>query len=286
MVLVIALNMWTDRRLLKIMTQVVEDIKDGNLDSRTGLSGDDEICALARAIDNLTQSMQDDKNFQNQLFAEGIHEIRNALMAIQSTVQAMVDEVYEPSIQRLQTLDNEVQRLSRIVDRVQILSSLQANAQSVLFESVNISDVMQEIIRSNTAYIEEAKLKLLTNIYTGIVVQANRDLITQAITNIIFNAVRYTPKQGTITIKLYAKEDCAIVQVQDTGIGIAEADTEKIFERFWRAENCKTMNSSGLGVGLAIVKEIVTIHGGRVDVTSKLGQGSIFEISIPLLINR
>ena len=271
---------------IEIMVQVVEDIKNGNLQSRTGLSGGDELCMLAQAIDSLAESIQNDKDLQNQFFIEGIHEIRNPLMAIQATVQALVDKVYEPSVQRLQALDDEVQRLSRIIDRIQISSSVHTNSLPISFESVNLSDVMQEIVSTNSAFIEEAGQKLLTNIDTGIIVLANRDLITQAIINVIFNAVRYTPKHGTITIKLYAKDDCAIVHVQDTGIGIADEDADRIFTRFWRAENSSAMNAGGLGVGLAIVKEITSIHNGRVYVASKLGQGSIFKISIPLLINR
>ena len=272
------------------MTQVLHDIASGKLESRTNLKGDDKFSSLGSAIDDLAQSLRDNRDFQARLLSETVHEIRNPLMAIQATAHAMIDGILEPNAQRLQTIDKEIHRMSALVDNLQNnlqkLPNANGNTSSASLERINASELMCEIIDSNEALFAEAGLRLLKCIDPDVMVMANRDLISQAIANLIQNALRYTPSPGAVTVKLHEDEAFALIQIQDTGIGIANEDAKNVFKRFWRAENGKEQNPSGMGIGLAVVEEIATSHGGKASVFSEPGKGSTFSISIPLYKNR
>jgi signal transduction histidine kinase len=116
-----------------------------------------------------------------------------------------------------------------------------------------------------------------------VMVQGNPNLLQQAITNLLTNAFRYTPVKGTVWLRLIPYYHCILIQVEDTGIGISEADLPHIFERFYRVDTERTREMGGSGLGLAIVQQIIQAHGGRIAVSSQVGKGSLFQIELPLL---
>ncbi|MCK6138493.1 sensor histidine kinase [Slackia exigua] len=264
------------------MTETAAAIKEGDLSARTNLEGDDEIAELGKTFDAMAASVEKDRELERRLTTDVAHELRTPLMAIQSTVEAIVDGVFEPDAERLGTIDAEVQRLSRMVDALLKLSRLENRTTPLNEEVVNVGEMIRLLAMSHEAYINEAGLQLVYEAEDDVVVYADRDLIRQATANLISNAVRYTPAPGTITVSVKKSDDEAMISVQDTGVGLTPEECTMVFGRFWRADSSRERASGGLGIGLSVVKEIVDRHHGWVDVQGAKGEGACFTLHIPL----
>ena len=217
-----------------------------------------------------------------QLTSNVSHELRTPLMAIQATVEAMVDGVYEADEERLVTVNSEVQRLSRLVDALLRLSRLENRANPMKEEIVNVGELIEGIIATHEIFVSDSGLTLRYEAQPDVYVMGDPDMIRQATANLISNAVRYTPEGGTIDVSVRRGDIMASIAVKDTGIGLSREEAKMVFSRFWRADAGRTRESGGLGVGLAVVKEIVDRHGGWVQVEGEKGKGACFTIHIPL----
>lgn len=264
------------------MTKTARAIKEGNLSARTGLTGEDEIARLGETFDEMAESVEKDRELERRLTTDVAHELRTPLMAIQSTVEAMVDGVFEADEERLETVNSEVQRLSRLVDALLKLSRLENRANPMKEELVDVGELISGIIATHEAFVSDSGLTLEYAAEKNVQVMGNADMIRQATANLISNAVRYTPEGGRITVRVEKVGDEAAISVRDTGIGLTPEEAKMVFSRFWRADAGRNRESGGLGVGLAVVKEIVDRHGGWVQVEGEKGKGACFTIHIPL----
>ena len=258
-------------------------IQEGDLSARTGLKGEDEISQLGETFDAMADSIERDRKLERRLTSDVAHELSTPLMAIQATVEAMIDGVYECDEERLETVNSEVQRLSRLVDALLKLSRLENRSTPLKLEVLNVGDLIESIISTHEAFVADAGLKLSYEREDDVYVMGDADMIRQATANLISNAVRYTPEGGSVTVRVFKCEDgTAAIQVQDTGIGLSPDEAKMVFSRFWRADAGRARESGGLGIGLSVVKEIVDQHKGWVDVVGQKGVGSTFTIHIPL----
>ena len=264
------------------MTKTARAIKEGNLSARTGLSGEDEIARLGETFDEMAESVEKDRELERRLTTDVAHELRTPLMAIQSTVEAMVDGVFAADEERLETVNSEVQRLSRLVDALLKLSRLENRANPTKEEKIDVGNLISGIITTHEAFVADSGLSLEYIAEKGVYVLGDADMIRQATANLISNAVRYTPEGGRITVCVSSDDATARISVQDTGIGLSPEEAKMVFSRFWRADAGRNRESGGLGVGLSVVKEIVDRHEGWVDVEGEKGKGSCFTIHIPL----
>ncbi len=264
------------------MTRTAKSIKEGNLSARTQLHGEDEIARLGETFDAMADSIERDRELERRLTTDVAHELRTPLMAIQSTVEAMVDGVFEADEERLETVNSEVQRLSRLVDAILKLSRLENRSTPMKKEVVDVGELIAGIVATHEALVADSNLTLAYEMELGVRVLGDADMIRQATANLISNAVRYTPEGGHITVRVKRGDLMASIQVQDTGIGLSPDEAKMVFSRFWRADAGRTRESGGLGIGLSVVKEIVDRHGGWVQVEGRKGQGACFTIHIPL----
>ena len=264
------------------MTKTARAIKEGDLSARTGLVGEDEIARLGETFDEMAESVEKDRELERRLTTDVAHELRTPLMAIQSTVEAMVDGVFAADEERLETVNSEVQRLSRLVDALLKLSRLENRANPTKEELVDVGDLISGIIATHEAFVADSGLTLEYIAEKGVRVLGDADMIRQATANLISNAVRYTPEGGRITVRVAKDDAAASISVRDTGIGLSPEEAKMVFSRFWRADAGRNRESGGLGVGLAVVKEIVDRHGGWVQVEGRKGEGACFTIHIPL----
>ena len=257
-------------------------IGDGDLSARTNLHGEDEVARLGETFDAMAESVEKDRNLERRLTTDVAHELRTPLMAIQATVEAMVDGVYEASEERLVTVNSEIQRLSRLVNALLKLSRLENRAEPMKEEVVDVGDLIAGIIATHEMFVSDSGLTLEYDAAPGVEVMGDADMIRQATANLISNAVRYTPEGGHITVSVKKGDTMAAIAVRDTGIGLTKEEARMVFSRFWRADAGRNRESGGLGVGLAVVKEIVDRHGGWVQVEGEKGKGACFTIHIPL----
>ncbi len=263
------------------ISRAAKRIGDGDLSARTELHGDDEIAQLGETFDAMAESVEKDRQLERRLTTDVAHELRTPLMAIQSTVEAMVDGVFEPDQERLETVNSEVQRLSRLVDAILKLSRLENRSTRLHMQVVNVGELIQSIISTHEAFVHDQGLELVYRPQEDVYIYADPDMIRQATANLISNAVRYTP-EGTVTVTVKKGNEMASIAVSDTGIGISDEEAKMVFSRFWRADAGRNRAQGGLGVGLSLVKEIVDQHDGFVRVEGAKDVGSTFTIFIPL----
>ena len=268
-------------RPVNTMAQTARAIKDGDLSARTGIRGEDEIARLGMTFDEMADSIERDRKLERRLTTDVAHELRTPLMAIQATVEAIQDGVFEADQEHMGTISSETRRLGRLVEALLRLNRLENGTTELKVETIDLSELVSGLAMSQEALIESSGLSLLTDIEDDIYIEGDRDLIHQAVVNLVSNAVRYTPEGGGISVELRRDNGYASVSVADTGVGIAEKDLKKVFSRFWRADTARS-NSGGLGIGLALVREVVDQHRGTVSVDSTLGEGSTFTLNLPL----
>jgi signal transduction histidine kinase len=265
------------------ITTISNEVRAGNLTARTSMEGSDELSRLGRAVDDMIDAVEQNKKLEHQLTTNVAHELRTPLMAMQATIEAMMDGVLPVDAVRLATLDSEVIRLGRLVDVQLELSRLESGKTLLMIEDIDLSQLVRDLVIAHQMFIEDAELTLSYEITPGVTVRGDADLLRQAVSNLLSNAVRYTHAGGCINIRVCSWRNLAQVFVSDTGIGISGEDIPHVFSRFWRAATGRDRESGGLGVGLALVKEIATRHRGIVNVESEPGVGSTFTLSLPLL---
>ena len=268
------------RPINKLMTKA-KYISKGEYDKKIEINTDIlEINDLINSINNLSQSIKEQENIRKRLTGDISHELKTPLTNIQSHLEAMIDGIWEPTEERLLSVKEEAERLSSLVSDMQKLNKYDESSIKLKKDNVNISDIICFVIFqfSNLAKSKNIKLeyeKKNINLY------CDKDKITQALVNILSNAIRYSNEGSTIFIEEKLKDNKVIISIEDQGIGISEEDLKYVFERFYRADKSRTRATGGTGIGLTIVKSIVSSHGGEVKLESKLGEGSKFTIILP-----
>ncbi|MBP5314031.1 MAG: HAMP domain-containing histidine kinase, partial [Eggerthellaceae bacterium] len=263
------------------LTQAAERIREGKLETRVEMEGNDEIAHLGSVFDRMAEAVESDKKLERRLTSDVAHELRTPLMAIQSTVEAMMDGVFEKDNEHLNTILNETQRLCRLVDARLDLSRLENRATVFKDNILDYTHIVSEKAQFLGLLAEQKKLRLDLNAQPEIYIKGDADLIGRVIDNLVTNAFRYTPEGGVVTMSVYAEGAWACLEVADTGIGLSPEEAKMVFRRFWRSDEGRARASGGLGVGLAIVKEIVDRYHGSVRVSSEKGQGATFIVRLP-----
>lgn len=269
-------------RPINSITNAARALKEGNYSARTHMVGEDEIARLGKTFDQMADSVEANRDMERRLVTDVAHELRTPLMAIQSTVEAMIDGVFAADEERLETLNSEVRRLSRLVDALLKLSRLENRANPVEFSKIDLVEMVDTVVATHQTYVEESGLGFTYHHDPHVYVYGNADMLRQATANLISNAVRYTSEGGSVRVSVTQGELMGAIVVQDTGIGFTDEEAKNVFSRFWRADAGRTRESGGLGIGLSVVKEIADRHGGWVRAEGKPNEGARFTIYIPL----
>ena len=206
-------------------------------------------------------------------------------MAMQATVEAMQDGVLPADDEHFETLANEVRRLSKLVDAMLHLSRIENGTNQLSTERTDLVYMVSSLVSTQHQLFHEKGLHLRFSDETldGVLyADINPDMISEAVVNLLSNAMRYTKPDGWVVVTVAQERQEAIISVSDTGIGIAKEDIPRTFSRFWRSDASREMESGGLGVGLSLTKEIIDRHNGTIAVESELGKGTTFTLRIPL----
>lgn len=265
------------------ITDVASAIRAGDLSARTEMPGGDEISDLGKTFDEMARSIEQDRLLERRLTSDVAHELRTPLMAIQATVEAMQDGVLPADEEHLATVGGETVRLSRLVDAILELTRLERGSLPFEMAPVDISELVASAVSTHGALFDAVGLTLTSSITPGVMITADPDRIRQAVGNLLSNAARYTPEGGEVAVSVTSDACDAIVEVADTGIGIQVENLEKVFSRFWRADEARNRANGGLGIGLSVTKEIVDRHEGSISARRRPEGGSVFSLRIPLL---
>lgn len=240
-----------------------------------------ELADLTDSVNLLAQSLRRQESLRKQLTADVAHELRTPITSAQTHLEAMIDGLWEPSTERLESCHEELTRIGSLVKDLENLAKVDNDKLALDKKPLDLSSVLHKVISSFEMDIQN---KALAVTFTGAAPAAPADegRICQAVANLLSNAIKYTPQGGQINITLSHTEKYAMLTVEDDGIGIPEHELPFIFERFYRADKSRNRKTGGSGVGLAIVKAIVEAHEGNVEAESKLGCGSCFRVMLPL----
>ena len=268
------------------VTSTAAQIRNGDLTARTGIVGDDEVGRLGETFDSMADRLERDVRMEKRLTSDVAHELRTPLMAMLATVEAMQDGVLPADSEHLGVVRDEVKRLSRLVDAMLRLSRLENGSTPFDPVDTEMVSLVRNIVTSQELLFESHDLRLRFDDETQrgeCYAQVDRDMVSQAVTNFLSNAMRYTPEGGWVVVKVAEDRNDVLISVADTGIGIAPEDLSRVFNRFWRSDASRVQASGGLGVGLSVTKEIADKHHGHVSVDSELGKGTTFTLHLPLV---
>lgn len=272
------------RRITKPISGVItasKKISEGNYDVRvnTGVK-EQETYELADAINTMAKTLKEQEYLRKQMTADIAHELRTPVTNTSSYIEMMMDDVMEPTPERLKSCYDELLRLSAIIGDLDRLESAELNGIIPDKQEFGLYELAESILQGFNTKLDEKKIDAKV---TGseVAVFADRGRIGQVIANLVSNAIKYTDEKGKITIDISKVENNAVMVVEDTGIGISPEEQTRVFERFYRTDKSRTRKTGGAGIGLSISKAIVQLHNGTIRCESEPGVGSKFIVSLP-----
>jgi len=289
---------------LSRLSAAARQIARGQLDQRVPIAGAAEIADAAHAFNEMAAGLQQAERLRQTMIADIAHELRTPLTVIQGNLRAILDDVYPLEKAEIATIYDETVMLSRLVGDLRELAQAEAGRLTLDMQPTEAAPLVRSAVASFEAAAAEQGVRLIADLRDALPpVFADPDRVRQVLHNLVANALRYTPAGGTITLsatletkdeRRKTKDDgnaapslvlrpasCVLLQVSDTGQGIAAADLPHVFERFWRADRSRSRDHGGSGLGLAIAKQIVEAHGGQIGAESELGLGSRFWFRLP-----
>ncbi len=237
-----------------------------------------ELGDLSRTFNHMADTLELEDHLRRVLVADVAHELRTPLAILQATTEAMADGITEPNAATLSSLHDETLRLGRIVEDLEVLASAEAAGLTLELKTVDLARVADEAVEALRPQLEAAGLSLTRDLQPA-VVRGDKNRLHQVVTNLLTNSLKFTPAEGSVKVVVTSRDHLAQLAVEDSGRGIPEADLDHVFDRFWRGPGVR--NTTGSGVGLAVVQELVHAHNGQVVVVSEEGHGARFVVSIP-----
>ncbi|AGK98936.1 sensor histidine kinase [Clostridium pasteurianum] len=239
-----------------------------------------EIDLLISTINNLAETLENQKNLRKRMSADIAHELRTPLATLQSHLEAMIDGIWKPSTERLESCHEESLRINRLIGDLENLAEYESENYKLSKVKYDIYDQIKKIIYNFQADFKNKGININLNGKREIVF-ADKDKISQVIINLISNSLKYTPKDGNVEIIIDKSDKEIIIKIKDTGRGISSEDLPYIFERFYRVDKSRNRLTGGAGIGLTIAKAIVNFHKGNIAVKSNLGKGTEFTVLLP-----
>jgi signal transduction histidine kinase len=276
-------------RPVRTLRESAEAIATGDLSRRTGIQRTDDIGALARSFDQMTETLERNEESRRQLFADIAHELRTPLAVIRSTVQALGDGVYKPSATHVETVMRRVDMLTQLIDDIRDLSLADVGQLRLETTDVAVDALLEGVRQRHAPLAAERELTLQSESTAGdVALMIDRTRIDQALDNLVRNALTHTPGGGTITVQAHRSTDehgqaWMSLNVTDTGPGFDPDELKRVFDRFYRADSSRSRARGGTGLGLAIVRGIAHAHGGEaVALNNTEGPGATVSLRVPI----
>ena len=260
---------------IKKLTDAARNISEGNIKSRVFVRGNDEISTLARTFNIMAGNLEVHESLRRKLTANIAHELRTPLTVIQGELEGMIDGLIETDKERLLSLHEEAARLKKIIQGIEDLSKAEASVLYLNKQSFALKPFLTNIKVRFESLFNDKDVSLNLECDDSTMLYADPDKISQIVINLMVNALKATEKGGNVGVGAGIRDGECYIEVTDTGSGIKKEDIPFIFERFYKT------GGGGLGLGLAIAKELAEAHGGRVEVKSEFGKGSTFVLYIP-----
>lgn len=274
------------QQMMKLSHRIAEGEYEERLKIPGRLQSDqvDELDQLALSFNQMAEKLEKTENMRRQLIGDVTHELRTPLTAVKGYLEGLMDGVLTAETDTYQQIHTEINRLQRLVNDLQELSQVESGAFKLEFSSISPASIIETIQRNFEHQFEEKNLQFDLEIEPDLpLITVDKDRIIQILTNLIGNALQYTPGGGKVSIKIYREKANLLFSVTDTGIGISAEQLPNIFNRFYRTDKSRARVSGGSGIGLTIAKALVKAHQGRIWAESNgEGKGSTFTFLIPI----
>lgn len=239
-----------------------------------------EIDDLLVSVNDLSLQLQHQQKIRNRLSSDIAHEIRTPLTTLKGNIEAMIDGVWEISEERLYRCYEEVSRITRLIGEIDRINELESQESQLQKTTFDLTELAQQIVDNFQPMLVENKLNCSVS-GDRVFISADRDKIHQVLTNLLANAIKFTPSGGRIDLYVSQSKGTTSFRIIDNGQGIPPDEVGQIFERFYMAEPSRNSKLGGQGIGLSIVKGIVNAHQGTISVDSIYGKGTTFTINLP-----
>jgi len=275
----------TITRPLHQLSESARRIAAGNYRTRVRVNSQDEVGALANSFNQMVQQLEEAEHARERQLAAIVHELARPLAGMRAAIETVRDSAGADPEMRDTLLDGVGEELGRLERLIGTLQGLQRRALRPI--QLNRSEVsLERVIRASAANFEPIASRLGIGLTVEVPhalpeILADEDRVIQVLTNLLDNAFKFTPRGGRVTLQASEDTQNVWVSVADTGVGIAPAELTHVFQQFYRGDESRPPEKRGMGLGLAICREIVVAHGGKIQVESQRGHGTRFTFSIP-----
>jgi signal transduction histidine kinase len=269
---------WRATRPVREVTGAVRALAGGDRAVRLDPHRSDEFGEMGRAFNAMADTVQAQEQLRRRFAAEVAHELRTPLTILRSQVEGLRVGVLQPTGQALDSLDEEVRRMTRLVADLQILSAADAAGFSLDPTTTDLRGLVEQTVSEFAGLFAGNEVRLETHL-EPVTAWVDGTRMEQVLTNLLANALKFTPAGGLVAVELQRDGDRALLRVTDSGPGIGAEELPHIFDRFYRG---RAGRASGTGIGLTVVRELVAAHGGTVAAASQPGQGASFTVQLPL----
>ncbi|WP_147535194.1 sensor histidine kinase [Bacillus marasmi] len=277
------LSKWLASPLQRLLP-AIDRLGKGELGIQVASTTKDEYGKIAEAFNHMSKELEHAETVRRNLTADVAHELRTPLTIVSGHLDSIQQQGKMIKPEELLPLQDELIRLNQLVEDLRVLSLAEAGKLTLHLTPTDIFELSSQLLLALEPLAEENNILLKLDKQTEeTVLNIDRNRIKQVLLNLLMNALRYTPEDGHVYLRLLkVKTKCLTIIVEDTGAGITPEHLPHLFDRFYRTDDARSRDSGGTGLGLAIAKQYVLSHGGNIDVESKLNEGTRFVIELPL----
>ncbi len=289
--------------MAKTLTRPIQALKAGTEKVGEGkyetvaVTTNDEVADLTRAFNLMSEKLRQLDEMRMELMSEISHEMRTPLQVIKAGCYTIIHTKDGPPMTQGQReavamIHQATNRINSFVNSFLDIAKMEAGLMKYHFVPFSLHDLLSPLVQEVQLIAQTRKIQLVYETEELPQLSIDKERLSQVFSNLLSNALKYTPENGTITVSVHKRDDpgpvnkngkgFVHVEVQDTGVGIPEADLVKLFDKFYQAKNVPLVNEKGSGLGLALVKHVTEAHGGAVNVRSTVGTGSTFIVDLPI----
>lgn len=287
-VLIVVFAIYFSGILTKPLTNVVNSIDritDGYLEEGVSIKGYNEIDKISDSFNHMIGQMQKLESSRQEFVSNVSHELKTPITSIKVLADSLLMQEEAPvELYREFLLDitDEIERENKIINDLLSLVKLDKTAGDMNITPININELLEQILKRLRPIAKKQNIEMIYESFRPVIAEVDEVKISLAISNLIENAIKYNTEEGWVRVSLNADHKYFFIKVSDSGIGIPESAQDYIFERFYRVDKARSRETGGTGLGLAITKNVIQMHRGAIKVYSKEGEGTTFNVRIPL----
>lgn len=266
--------------------KVVQKMSEGHLNARIKVKGYDEFSRLGIAFNDMAKKLEQVEKTREEFVSNVSHELKTPLSSIKVLTESILLQENVPTEmynEFLQDINSEIDRMTNIVNDLLNLVKLDQRELGLNLKQTDLNKVIEDILKRLNPLADQKEINVEYDEIRKILIEADEMKLSLALSNLVENAIKYTPDGGKVVVTVDSDHQNAFVKVEDTGIGINEEEQKKVFNRFYRVDKTRDRETGGTGLGLAITHSTVLLHNGSIKLNSKENEGTTFIVRLPIL---